>query len=368
MKKMKKALAAMMAASMVMSVNMTAWAAQYDDMEMISMKKQYESAHTENGSVSPKETFAFTVKEGAFVKVEKDGLVDMEYRTITDADGDVTYPGILPKVADVTYEAGEAGSDQKLKEIDIQLPQYTRVGVYYYTIEETKNNTAGVTYYENPICLKVTVIEQDGRIRVAAVHTEEGFNGEGEGKKDTIVNTYSAGSLAITKTVVGNMGDHEKKFKVNVTFEAKEGLEVKGDIYYGIDTPLVIKPQDWENNKVELTIELKHNETMNFMNIPYGVTYTVEEHDYSSEGYQDEKYTVNDETLSTLVDDAIVYTGKVDKEEMDQEIEKVEIENCKEGEVDTGINLDSMPYIILLAVAAMGIFTVVAKKRDEDLF
>ena len=56
----------------------------------------------------------------------------------------------------------------------------------------------------------VTVLQgENGRLRVAAVHTEA----EDGDKADKFPNEYSAGSLAIAKVVTGNMGDKEKYFK-----------------------------------------------------------------------------------------------------------------------------------------------------------
>ena len=39
------------------------------------------------------------------------------------------------------------------------------------------------------------------------------------------------------------------------------------------------------------------------------------------------------------------------------------ITNNKGGVVDTGINMDSMPYILMLAVVFMGLFVFFSKKR-----
>ena len=50
----------------------------------------------------------------------------------------------------------------------MNLPEYTSVGVYTYTLKETDNKTAGVTYYSKDIKLVVTVIQgEDGELRVA---------------------------------------------------------------------------------------------------------------------------------------------------------------------------------------------------------
>ena len=42
------------------------------------------------------------------------------------------------------------------------------------------------------------------------------------------------------------------------------------------------------------------------------------------------------------------------------------ITNNKGVEVDTGISLDNMPYIMMLAMAALGTLGFVSKKRKEE--
>ena len=99
----------------------------------------------------------------------------------------------------MTYAQGEAGSASKTKKIEIQLPEYDSVGVYTYIIHEAAGNSAGVTYYGDAILLRVTVIEQDGKLRIAAVHTEDPES-TGEGKKDDFDNLYSPVSWKSTRT------------------------------------------------------------------------------------------------------------------------------------------------------------------------
>ena len=98
---------------------------------------------------------------------------------------------------------------------------------------------------------------------------------------------------------------------------------------------------------------LKHGETITIANLPYGVTYTVVEDDYTTEakgGYDEASYVWSDET----------------NKKIDSETDTVVITNNKGVTVDTGINLDSLPYIMILAVAALGMVGFVAKKRKEE--
>lgn len=332
---MKKLISLALALVLVLSMSTVAFAAEgdeaaYTDMSTVTLTKEYKLTNTD--TTSPAETFTFSAL--TCTKVE-------------DAGVDVTTSNApVPTIANVVYATGEAGGDNAKKTITITLPTYTSVGVYTYTFTEVDGGTAGVTYRSDAITLVVTVIEQDGKVRVAAVHTE----GDGEAKSGEFNNEYSAGSLSVKKTVTGIMGDQQKEFTVKVTFTAPTGDTVREAITYvdGSETKTIDAGEGWTGSK-EVEITLKHDETVTFTNIPYGVTYTVVENDYTTEengGYDAASYNFDDSN-----------------KKIDSASENVTITNNKGGSVDTGITMDSMPYILLLAVAAMGLFVFFGKKR-----
>lgn len=330
---MKKFLSMMLALVLVLSMSTIAFANEgeettYEDMSTVTLTKEYKLTNPD--TTSPAETFAFSA---------------LTCTNVTDAaNGVTTTSAPVPTIANVSYTAGEAGGKNARKDITITLPTYTSVGIYTYTFTETDGGTAGVTYRSDAITLVVTVIEQNGKVRVAAVHTE----GEGKDKSGEFNNEYSAGSLSVKKTVTGIMGDQQKEFTVKVTFTAPAGDTVRGDITYtdGIETKSIAG--GWTDSK-EVDITLKHNETVTFNNIPYGVTYTVVENNYTGKengGYDAPSYQFDD-----------------NNKKIDSASENVTITNNKGGVVDTGINMDSMPYILMLAVVFMGLFVFFSKKR-----
>ena len=51
---------------------------------------------------------------------------------------------------------------------------------------------------------------------------------------------------------------------------------------------------------------------------------------------------------------------------IDSTSDSVTITNEKEGEVDTGVVLNNMPFILVLAMLAAGVAVFIIRKRRED--
>ena len=334
---MKKIVAMLLALTMVLGLSMTAMAddTTYKDVSSITITKVFKDA---NGGKSPAETFSFT---------------DLTCESVTDAAAGVTKDNApIPTIGTVEFTEGEATSDGAKEEATITLPTYTSVGIYTYKFNEKAGTTAGVTYNDTPLYLVVSVIEQNGKIRVAAVHCEGSHNPNAAGKTDEFTNTYKSGTLKISKAVTGNMGDQTKLFDVTVTLEAPSGETVNSTITcsggsYAGNTQTIAG--GWTGTKT-VSIKVKHDDTVTFSNIPAGVTWEVEEANYTSEGYDAAIYSTQTESIAA---------GDVDT---------CTITNNKNATIDTGISMDSLPYIViiaLVAVAAAAFFMRRRRSADE---
>lgn len=300
---------------------------EFPDMDTVTLTKIYELAN--EGTLSPAESFYFTIMP----------------RDVTDAGEDMTVGQMpVPTIGSVSYLRGEAGSNSMSKKITIHLPEYDSVGVYTYTINEVAGTSAGVDYYGGDMLLRVTVIEQDGKIRVAAVHTEEPESSED--KSDSFSNLYSAGELSIHKDVEGNLGDRNRyfEFKVTLTGEEDKTYQDSYAVTGGSNSANPTEVTVASGESTEYTIYLRDDETLHIENLPYGVTYTVEE---------------------TPVEDYITaVTG--DDGEVDSAAENVVFTNTKNGIVDTGVVLDNAPYLLTLATAAgAGLLLTMNRRRHE---
>lgn len=296
----------MLSISLAMGVSvMPAFAAQaqdfpHKDMSRVYLTKNYELTNT--GTISPEETFTFAIDPG----------------TVTDASEGIEAADYMPIVGDVTYQQGEAGSANKTRQIEIQLPEYDSVGVYTYIIHEVAGHSAGVTYYGDAILLRVTVIEQDGKLRIAAVHTEDPES-TGEGKKDDFDNLYSAGELEVHKDVEGIMGNKDKYFEFTVQLTGEEGKTYQDS--YAIT-----------------------GDTIHIENLPYGVEYKVSE--------------------TPVADYVTTETGT--EGEVDEAVEQANFTNTKGGTVDAGVVLDSAPYLFTLTGAAgVGLLLTLRRRHQK---
>ena len=290
---------------------------QYTDAAEVTVTKVYKLI---GDGTSPAESFTLRqVGKG----VVKDGEAD----AVPD----------LVSITGAAFPEGAASADGAEAKITIALPAYERVGVYEYTLSEVPGSTAGVSYYGDDIHLTVTVINDSstGRLRIAAVHTES----VGEEKSDRFPNTYSAGKLNIAKQVTGNLGDMTKYFSFTVTLTGEEG-KTYADSF-------TVSGGSSENNPSEIklgeptTVYLKADDTLTVSNLPYGISYTVTEE------------TPSDYTLTNSGD-----TGTVSSA-----LQTASFTNNKGGNPDTGIFLDSLPYIVTLVIIGLAVVFFTLRKR-----
>ena len=175
-------------------------------------------------------------------------------------------------------------------------------------------------------------------------------------KTGSFDNVYSAGKLSVTKEVEGNMGDSDTYFEITVALKGEAG-KTYSDAGYAVTGGSYNEnlPEgatvDATSIKVgeSKTFHLKKDDTITISNLPYGVTYTVNEADYASAGYTSE----------------ITYSDDTNKK-IDSEADTVTVTNTKNVTVDMGVSLDSLPYILALAVAFCGAVVLFTRKRHIE--
>lgn len=255
-------------------------------------------------------------------------------------DGDATSAPALGTITGAAFNEGAATADgTTIGNITVALPEYTNVGVYEYTLQEVAGNTAGVAYYGKTIKLVVTVVNGTvGNIRVAAVHTED----EGGTKSSEFINTYRAGTLKVSKTVAGNLGDKNKYFEFKVTLTGENGKT------YGASYAVTGGSKDDNPKSIvigqETTFMLKHGDTLSIANLPYNVTYTVTE-------------TADADYETTKTGD----TGTISAAE-----QTAAFTNTKTGSIDTGVTTENLPYVLLIGFVVLAGAALLIKRKAHN--
>lgn len=338
MKKLiKRGFAALLALTLALGMSISAFAIEGTvDTETAVAKKVYERINPD--TTSPAEDFHFTAKAV--------GVTDAN-----NPDGSEVTLDQVPSltITPVSYAAGGAGSvdsaDSKKDLLVKPDKDFPSVGIYTYEVTETDGKTAGVTYNKEKLELKVTVFHD---VKTGAIKVGYAFR-VGANKGANIVNTYSAGSLHVGKHVNGNLGNKAQKFNVTVTFTAPKDQTVNSTITLSDKTQIL--PSEWKNGTVTKKISLADDDVMVFNNVPYGVTYKVQEDKY--EGYK----TTYSNTPET--EDHVEGT-------INAQFTIADIFNEKTGSVDTGVILHSAPYVLLLVgVGAAAVAFLILKKHRE---
>ena len=163
----------------------------------------------------------------------------------------------------------------------------------------------------------------------------------------SITNTYTPKvcDLTISKTVGGNMGDQNKEFAFNAT------LSGEGYTFDGVTYSINDGEAQSAGTGTECTFNLKHGDSITFIDLPIGAAFTVTETSYSESGYVT---TVDGETGSRKT---------ITLAETNSDIAFV---NRKDVTVDTGVLLDTLPYILILGVVAVGAILLIKRRRNRD--
>ncbi|HIR86662.1 MAG TPA: hypothetical protein IAC00_05930 [Candidatus Limivicinus faecipullorum] len=335
---MKKFMSLLLALLLVASLGSAAFAEADKDA---SFGKTYKLENAD--TTSPAETFTFKFSNGQ----------------VTDAAEGTVAPEIPD--ATVSFAGGEASADTGFtKDVSVALSSihWPSVGIYTYDVKEVPGSTPGVTYSNDTLKMKVTVAYDDQtQTYYTAFVTMSLVDADGDGQTDVktgaFENTYSAGSLAVTKTVTGNMGDRDKYFAITVTLTGEQGKTYASSYTVSGGSKLTDGTAAGTTTSISVdgkshTFYLKHGETFTIENLPYGVTYTVAEADYTTEGYEEAEIIFPDQN-----------------KKIDTASETVGITNNKQATVDTGIVLDSLPYVLLLVLSIGGAVLFLLKRRSS---
>lgn len=159
----------------------------------------------------------------------------------------------------------------------------------------------------------------------------------------------ASANLTVTKTVTGKLGDTNKAFTFTITKDGKLVNNITEDNIEARDGA------QWLNDG-NGKFTLKDGASIIFKNLPSG-QYKVVEDDYIGEKYE----------TSYVVDSGTPENGQEATVTIGTDAKRIDFTNHRNLEPDLGVLLDTLPYIVILAVVAGGVALLMLRKhRKED--
>lgn len=287
------------------------------------------------------------------------GLTEDEAKTVVKNTGFISYgQGTVGKA----LTAVDFSSDNFERGTDDNGASYISVS-YVFDVSDVAPNTNYTYYFE----------EEDSKAQVNGYHLKQTFvddeigtsgsvtvNKENSNRSITFSNFYEkkTADVTITKQVTGLMGDTHKDFAFRIT-----GLEGKGVTL--------------ENGNLS-NFTLTHNGSVTLKNVPMDTVFAVVETLGADSGYET-KATGHDSFVTdasrTFYYKLVLKDGKqvlmacdADGNNATEQNElAITVTNHCTLKPDTGVLLDTLPYIVILAVVAGGgILLMLRKRRKED--
>ena len=269
---------------------------------------------------------------------------------------------------------GQGSASQALTEVDFSRDNWVRGtddnGASYISVshvfDEVVEANTDYTYY---FAEDVSKADVNGYRRTnTLVDGVEGTTGsvtmnkEHSNQSITFSNFYekSTADVTLTKHVTGLMGDTHKGFTFSIT-----GLD-------GNNVTL-------ENNGNLSNFTLMHNEIVTLKNVPVGIVFAVVETLNADSGYETKATghdtPVTDAATRTFYYKLVLENGQQvlmacdanGNEAKEQEGLAITVTNHCTLQPDLGVLLDTLPYIVILAVVAGGVALLMLRKhRKED--
>lgn len=364
----KKMLAIVAAGAMTMGLAMptSVFAAEGDTTTKVT--KAYISK-TYNTEVGKSETFSFKATPAAGNTTE------------------VTIP-------DISFTDSETGS--KTKRAEVKFPKWPDAGKYEYTVTETAANPAITDVEHQKMIMSEAVYTMDVYVsnvgngyeisNIIVNKTKDDKGTSATGKVDisntdkngfNFTNTYvqeagtgtdpttpdpnynKDGSLNVTKAVIANGGtvDAEKLFDFTATFIFPTGTDA--NTLGGV--------KDADGNKITIneggtyTFKLKADGNMKFTGVPVGTQISVVES--ATPNYKGSAESVfngvsQTKKEATKYNEAITVSGK-----LGQNQNKVAVTNTYNYVPTTGIIMNTLPYVLMIALCGAALIAFVAFKR-----
>lgn len=294
----------------------------------------------------------------------------------------VDVSGVAPTVVfnNVTPSNGTATQTGTL---DLSSVTFSEVGDYEFTVTETSVTPTGAYPLDSDvyhIFVSVRYDVDDDNVpdnnTLVATLVQQAYKNDNtadDGKENIVYESApSRTAIELSKSVTGNLASTSEYFKVKVEIDggtAGDQYAISGQTYTGTGVQSVYTVG--QDNYVWL----KHGETItigkvtvggeDIYQVPIGVEYTLTEQDatdydtYIDGGSTAAKATSGKETAELDYDDQTdTYSIPDDN--------KTAFVNNKESDVITGIFINIFPFIVLVALAAAGVYAIRKSAKAQE--
>lgn len=280
-----------------------------------------------------------------------------------------TQDALPATIADVSFTEGQTGTlkgEKYVLEGNTTISftgDWKHAGEYVYTVTESKENPiSNVTYDNTSYTLRVYVINGTNGLEIEKITAEKA---NGKTNKILFTNTYAKNdaTLTIEKNTTGTYADKTKEFNFEITF-TKSPMSDQTTFAGKIGS----KPVECTAGTAK-PFTLADGEQLVFHNLPVGTTYMVKEL-AATDGYTPSVTVVENKTTTvtnktaTQEGDALDTLKTDGKNNLVGEAEnKVTFTNTHKGVVPTGILMNNLPFILLVAVAIVAFVSLAVIKR-----
>lgn len=328
------------------------------DKYKASTEKSLGVKNLEKTDISEIKLNAFKISQNNSGKANQwyhiDCTIDIVSDKVFAARFSVKYPGDTDytSVDAKNYVAGSKVSntnvvDNQFAKINVPSTTTDKNGVVYQLKGWYPENTVGDPYGDP---------YDENRKQDLKGSWGEGYEPSKAELADGTVNFYAyyepiSADLTVSKTVTGKLGDTNKAFTFTIT-------KADGTAANITNTNIEISEADrakaeWKGNG---QFTLKDGASITFKNLPSG-EYKIVEDDYTGEKYE----------TSYVVDSGDSQSGREAAVTMSGTNMTLAFTNHCKLIPDTGVLLDTLPYIVILAVVAGGgILLMLRKHRKED--
>ena len=305
--------------------------------------------HIAEGITVPDTTFTFNITQ---ISGDKTTVAET---TTADFRADAVTDGLVSKAA--TTELADA-------------TQYPHAGVYTFTVNEVKGNVVGMTYDTKSYRVNVYVVNDGDGLKVDSITANDGTAKVTDMSFD---NTYvKDSSLTIEKIVTGTQADRTKHFNftINMTKASTDtrasytGIIVNGDKCKETHQNVVLTFDN--NGKATANVELCDGDTITFGNIAAGTRYTVTEAG-AADGYTPSVAVVENGATAVQTNAASDAEGiKAENKLIGENANSVVFTNAYADAPVTGVIINNLPYVVLVAAAVCALAALVLINRRRQ--